>query len=150
MAVQHVMYAGWNPTSQLGESNGNSVALNAAAAGLPEGITIWLDLEGISPVSTSADVVAYCNAWFTIVNAAGYRTGLYVGANSILTSQQLYDNLNVSAYWQSGSIVPMVSVRGYCMIQTISNSYKIAGVSYDQDVIQPDNLGNLPVWAIAA
>ena len=150
MAVQHVLYAGWSPTQQLGFQNGNSAAACAQAAGLPAGINVWLDLEGINPNAQASDVIAYCNAWFSVVDAAGYVSGLYVGANCILTGDQLFNDLNVSAYWRSGSTVPMVPNRGYCMVQTISNSYRVAGVAYDQDVIQADNNGNTPTWAIAA
>jgi hypothetical protein len=33
-------------------------------------------------------------------------------------------------------------------VQTISDAFEIDGCTYDQDVIQADNLGNTPMWLI--
>ena len=148
MAVQHVAYAGWLPSVGLGHQNGSNAASCAFASGLPAGITIWLDLEGVNSSARAADVIAYCNAWCAAVSTSGYMPGLYVGANSILTGDQLYWDLTVTEYWQSGSTVPAVTTRGYCMVQTINNSLQIDGVAYDKDVIQTDALGGTPIWAI--
>jgi hypothetical protein len=118
------------------------------AVGLPEGMNIWLDLEGIAEVASSFDVIASCNAWFAEVSAAGYVPGLYVGANAILDGEELYYALSVEHYWRSGSEVPDVEVRGYCMVETIDDAYEIDGCAYDQDITQADNLGNTPMWLI--
>jgi hypothetical protein len=148
MAVQHVPYPGWTPTESLGGEYGSAAAANAQALGLPGGMNIWLDLEGIADGTSSSDVIDYCNAWFAAVSGAGYVPGLYVGTDAILDRQQLYYDLSVEYYWQSGSEVPEVEVRGYCMVQTISDAFEIDGCIYDQDVIQADNLGNTPMWLI--
>ncbi len=148
MAVQHVDYPGWMPSVTLGGQYGAAAAVNAQEVGLPGGMNIWLDLEGVADGTSSSDVIAYCNAWFAAVAGAGYVPGLYVGADAILNSQELYYNLNVEYYWQSGSEVPPVEVRGYCMVQTISDAYEIDGCTYDRDVIQADNMGNTPLWLI--
>jgi hypothetical protein len=148
MAVQHAPDPGWTPTESLGSEYGAAAVANAQAVGLPGGMNIWLDLEGIADVASSFDVIAYCNAWFAEMSAAGYVPGLYVGADAILDGEELYYALSVEHYWQSGSEVPDVEVRGYCMVQTIDDAYEIDGCAYDQDIAQADKLGNTPMWLI--
>lgn len=146
MAVQHSPAAGYSPTASLGTQYGQHAAANARAVGLPSGVSIWMDLEGVAENTLSSNVIDYCNAWYVCVLQAGYVPGLYVGAGSILTSDELYSKLRFQRYWQSGSSVPDVSERGYCMVQTISSSYVLDGVAYDLNFVQADNLGDTPFW----
>jgi len=146
MAVQHVAYQGWVPTQLLGQTNGQNAANNAQSIGLPAGVTVWLDLEGINTTTSNTDVINYVNAWSAPVAAAGYVPGLYVGANCILTGDQLYYDLNLAQYWKSGSNVPTVTTRGFCLVQTIDNSYSVGRGAYDKDVVQADNMGSTPFW----
>ncbi len=149
MAVQHCALRGWTPTEALGERYGAAAAANAALAGLPRGINLWLDLEGVKPDAPPADVIAYCNAWHVAVAAAGYLPGLYIGAGQVLTGDQLYFDLRFAYYWKPVSAyVPDVAVRGQCMTQTMNPSFVLGGVSYDEDVTETDAGGNTPVWAV--
>lgn len=145
MVVQHVETAPWTPDAGKGTRYGQAAATNAAAAGLAPGTSVWLDLEGVAAAISAADVVAYCNAWFAAVSAGGYVPGLYVGANCMLDGAQLYDDLTTQYYWKSGSSVPAVATRGYCMVQTISSSFVVSGCGYDKNVVQTDALGNTPL-----
>jgi Domain of unknown function (DUF1906) len=140
MAVQHVAAPPWTPSQQLGTQYGNNAASCAKEVGLPPGMNIWLDLEGVQSGTSAGTVTDYCNAWFAAVSAAGYVPGLYVGASAILNSTQLYEDLTVEHYWQSGSTTPEVAVRGYQMIQTIP------GGDIDIDTTQTDNLGGTVLW----
>lgn len=149
MAVQHVPPVGWAPTAALGQTYGAHAVSNAQAIGLPAGMTIWLDLEGTAAGTQAADVIAYCNTWFGLAKAAGYVPGLYVGTEAVLTSDQLYHALACGLYWKSGSHVPDIATRGYCMVQTIDDALVLDGVAYDSDVIQADRLGSTPVWCVA-
>jgi hypothetical protein len=143
MAVQHVRYPGWQPTEAMGTADGTHAAANAAAAGLPAGICVWCDLEGIA--GTDAVTIAYTNAWAETVQAAGYLPGVYIGDGVPLTSAQLYQTLSVSHYWRSQSQVANVDERGYQVIQLYPETL-VAGVSIDFDVIQKDFKGDLPAW----
>ena len=136
MPVQHVRYAGWMPNGALGTQTGQNAADNAIQVGFPAGVNVWLDLEGISPDATVEAVIAYCNNWSDATAKVGYLPGLYVGANSILDSQQLYDNLKFQHYWHSLSIVPNVAVRGYQMVQ--SGGGTLHGVGIDKNLTQAD------------
>jgi hypothetical protein len=143
VAVQHVPDSGWEPTAELGTTYGTNAASNALSIGLPEGINIWCDLEGVASGTSAANVTDYCQAWYAAVFEAGYIPGLYVGANAILTGVQL-NALSFQHYWKSMSTVPQIPVRGYQLFQglTVSNN----GLSVDPDMTQNDNLGGTVIW----
>jgi hypothetical protein len=146
MPVQHVRYAGWMPDAELGTQTGQNAADDATHVGFPPNVNVWLDLEGINPNATTEAVIAYCNSWYDAVAQAGYLPGLYVGANSILDSQQLYDNLKFQHYWHSLSLVPNVAVRGYQMVQ--SDGGTVHGVGIDKNLTQADADHGQVQWLI--
>jgi hypothetical protein len=145
MAVQHVEASGWRSIGELGQRRGQAAAENARAAGLPAGVSLWLDLEGVALNAASAEIIAYCNAWFGAVGEAGYAPGLYVGAGAGLTGAQI-EGLSCRRFWQSGSVVPALPNRGYCMTQSISSHYVLGGVAYDLCVVHDAPGGEPPVW----
>jgi len=145
MAVQHSPAPGWTPDAALGTQDGQYAVANAAAVGLPPGVTLWLDLEGVAAGVAASEVAAYGNAWYAVVAAARYVPGLYVGAAAGLDGDQLYDDLSFTQYWRSGSNVPEVAVRGYCLVQTIGDA-SIDGVPYDSDLVRADADHGTPYW----
>ena len=145
MPVQHVPEPGWSPSADLGKQYGDNAAVNADQVGFPPRINVWCDLEGISSSATAQDVIDYCNAWYDAVAAWGYLPGLYVGANSILNGEQLYE-LKFQHFWKSESDVPTVAVRSYQMVQ--SPSEPVNGIGIDRDVTYIDDEGGRPQWII--
>jgi hypothetical protein len=145
MPVQHVRVEGWVPTAALGEQDGTDAAANAADVGFESGVNVWCDLEGIRSTVQAEVVIAYCNAWYEAVSATGFTPGLYVGAKSILTDEQLYANLRFRHYWRSHSIVPNIQRRGYQLLQLwpITTLY---GIEVDFDVTQDDYIGDQVQW----
>ena len=146
MAVQHVEGEGWHPTAALGATYGANAAANAQQVGLPPGVNLWLDLEGVASGTNPAVVIDYCNAWFGAVTAAGYVSGVYVGANAILSGDDLYWRLRTQHYWKSGSTVPDISHRGYQLVQRIVAGDAVAGVAIDRNVTKTDALGGTVQW----
>lgn len=140
-AVQHVRYEGWNPDSELGTTYGQNAANNALSIGLPKGMNIWCDLEGVNTDSTTKNIIDYCNSWYDAVNSAGYVPGLYVGANTLLNGTELYNDLKFSHYWKSLSNVPSIPKRGYQLIQSLEKN-RINGLDIDNDTTQNDDLGD--------
>jgi len=134
-AVQHVARAraGWKATGALGAQYGANATANARQIGLPDGMNLWLDLENVANSSSHQDVIDYCNNWFSAVDGAGYVSGVYVGANAILTGDELFLRLKTRHYWRSGSMVPDIAHRGYQLIQHIAE--------IDRDVTRTDTLG---------
>jgi hypothetical protein len=147
MAVQHTRMPGWIPNANLGVADGGYAAHNAITAGLPSGVSVCCDLEGVAAGANAKDVMAYCNAWDEAVSAAGYLPVLYVGGACGLTADELYA-LRFTRYWKSQSLVPEVTRRGFCMIQLFP-SVTIAGVSVDVNVVQQDYQGGVPKWLVA-
>jgi hypothetical protein len=147
MAVQHAQAGKSTPSGPLGTAYGNHAVNNAVFAGLPPGISIWLDLEEVKTGTQASDVIVYCNNWFKQVADAGYLPGIYVGANSILTSAQFFHALTCSHYWKSPSRVPDIAVRGYQMLQP-KIDFKRYGIKIDENVVQADHLGGVPVALI--
>ncbi|KJV27602.1 glycoside hydrolase domain-containing protein [Luteibacter yeojuensis] len=148
MAVQHVDTQGWSPSAELGMANGQAAAANATAAGLPIGVTVWLDLEGVAARTAKQDVIDYANAWFAELAAAGYEPGVYVGASCGLTGDDLYWRLQTKHYWRGGSKVPDLPHRGYQLVQRITTKADIVnGIAIDRDVTYVDAFGDAPTWA---
>ena len=149
MAVQHVRMPGWSPTSVLGRADGIYAAYHATEVGLPAGVNIWCDLEGVKEGTSAQNVIDYCKAWHDAVANAHYVPGLYVGANSILSGSQLYHNLPFQHYWRSLSRVPEVESRGYQLVQSL-HSEPVNGIGIDDDVTQDDNKGGQVLWLAPA
>ena len=152
MVVQHPLAAGWAPDVGLGQSFGQYAAAHAGEAGIPPGVNVWLDLEGVKAGTQAADVIAFCNAWFDEVEAVGYETGVYIGASPILTADQLYWDLKTQHYWKGGSsskagVPDDIPNRGYQLIQRISNPG--ASNEFDSDVTKDDNFGGGVKWLSA-
>ncbi|HEV3052256.1 MAG TPA: glycoside hydrolase domain-containing protein, partial [Longimicrobium sp.] len=76
MPVQHVQRDhGWMPTADLGTLYGTNAAKFAQQIGFPQGVNVWLDLEGVSRSAPAEDVDAYCRNWYAAVAAARYVPG---------------------------------------------------------------------------
>jgi len=146
MAVQHVRQAGWQPNGALGQQDGQAAGQNAADVGLPAGVSIWCDLEGVQAGTPAQNVIDYCNSWFTAVAGAGYLPGLYVGFGCGLNEQQLF-NLKFQHYWRSQSNVPNVGGRGYQMIQLFPEVTR-NGIGIDIDVTQSDFKQGQAQWLV--
>lgn len=126
-------------TASLGTINGTNAANNAKGVGIPGGVTVWCDLEGVHSADSS-DTIAYVNAWASAVSAAGYVPGLYVGPNCGLSGAQLYSDLTMAHYWKAASDVPLVETRGYQMVQGLS--FTTQGISIDPDIACYDGKGS--------
>lgn len=154
MVVQHVLDPGWSPTQSLGQEYGANAAAFTRAIGVPPGVNVWCDLEGVSTGATAANVTAYCNAWAAEVSAAGYVPGLYIGWEPGLSGQQLYD-LSFQHYWGAynvdGSSTPRP--RGFQLQQKVGSGGTIGGLTteyYDDDDTETDDEGGACLWLARA
>jgi Domain of unknown function (DUF1906) len=144
MPVQHARPPGWSPDASLGQADGQEASANANATGFPTGVSLWCDLEGVNAGARAQDVIDYARAWYHAVNAAGYSPGLYVGAGTLLSGQQLFD-LPFRHYWRSSSRVADIPRRGYQLIQ-FSPAIQLNGIAIDLDVALPDSEGGSARW----
>jgi hypothetical protein len=142
--VQHVRYSGWKPSAILGQNDAQMALNHLTQVGIPKGITVYVDLEGVASGTPASDIIAYANTWHDIISKAGYIPGIYIGANAYLSSEQLYNSLKFQHYWKSLSNVPDVAVRGYEMVQL--RQINKLGILIDEDVVITDNQGNTPIF----
>jgi hypothetical protein len=148
--VQHVESAdAWTPTDDKGRQYGDVAGAYCKSLGVPAGVTVWLDLEGIALGVDAEQVIRYCNYWHDKVLTAGYEPGIYVGWRCVLTGEQLYKRLKFKRYWsaynENSDQLPIV--RGVCMSQHVARTGdKPNGIDYgiDTDLIAADRLGDLP------
>jgi hypothetical protein len=142
LLVQHCRPPGWIPSGTLGTQDANRAIAHLNAVGMPKGVNVYLDLEGVRTGTPTGDTLAFCNNWYDIIESAGYVPGIYVGANCGLSGDALYHGLKFQHYWKSGSNVPDIPTRGYEMVQTAGKS--VCGISIDEDTVMVDKLYNSP------
>lgn len=150
MPVQHVLNPGWQPTAALGTEYGTNAAAFSREIGFPAGVNVWCDLESVDTSTPAADVIAYCNAWYGAVAAAGYVPGLYVGYQPGLTGEQLYTALRFQHFWAAYNVdgVSTPHPRGWQLVQS-EGSGTVGGITtetYDADTTRVDDAGGQVVW----
>jgi hypothetical protein len=162
--LKHVLDAGlaFMPVTFAGEYKDGAAdeLAQLKALGIPAGVTVWLDLEGLDAWNTPADqLMALINAWARDIKAGGWMPGLYVGAPQPLTGKQLY-SLGVVRYWLGiGRCIGKDGLDaypdcGWCMRQDwhgqkLGMLWKNTGVFVDTNSIQCDHKGRLPAWVVA-
>jgi hypothetical protein len=152
--VNHSRLPGWLPTAAEGTLDAKRDLADFARLGVPVGVHVFFDLEGVGGDSPS-NLIAHLNAWAAAVKAAGYIPGLYVGDQSLLTSAQLYGLPDVHLYWHSGSRVVDIAgaeagpACGWSVYQGSIFDVKIFGVEIDWDFVGGDFQGRLPIGVAA-
>jgi Domain of unknown function (DUF1906) len=148
MPVQHVRQGSWRPTAAMGSGDGKHAVKHAQDIGFPPGVCVWVDLEDVDQSSKFADVMAFVTNWAGHVGGAGYRPGVYVGANHIPITPKQLASLPVVHYWKSGSNVPDVEGIGYQMVQRIFPAERHFGVDIDRDTTRVDKDGRRAHWLV--
>ncbi|HJP86563.1 MAG TPA: glycoside hydrolase domain-containing protein [Gemmatimonadaceae bacterium] len=150
MIVQYVeSESAWTPSATKGTRNGGVAASECELLGLPWGVTVWCDLEGVAPGTSSQRVIDYCNAWHAAVSGAGYVPGVYVGYRAGLTPTQLYRALRFTHYWGAYNlnVDRYPAVRGLQMKQSrarASDRPRGVGIDFQTDRVRADALGGRP------
>jgi hypothetical protein len=149
MVVQHVASEGWVPDGALGAEYGAIAAEESHGVGIPSGVTIWCDLEGVAAGVPAERVIEYCNEWHAHVARAGFVPGLYVGFGAGLDADQLYWKLRFTHYWGAYNLNrdQEPKVRGLQMKQSVpSVQQRVPGYDFEFqfDKIAADRLGGLP------
>lgn len=150
MLVQYVESdTAWIPGAVKGTRNGGVASTEAAKLGVPSGVTVWCDLEGVKPGTPAQKVIDYCNHWHAAVGAAGYVPGLYVGYHAGLGPNQLYRALRFTHYWAAYNLNSdqYPAVRGVQMKQSRrrqTDSVPDSGIDFQVDRIGTDALGSRP------
>lgn len=116
--------------------------------GIPEGATIFHDIEDTS--LTSTDIIVRSNQLSSNLQINKYISGAYYGSGCVLTSEELY-NLKVTRYWNSISREmdrnnkPVVALAGDCMMQLRPGNFtlpcEIPNFTIDANIVQQDFKG---------
>jgi len=142
-------------TPDQGTADGQLIADAARSLGFPPGVTLWCDLESSAelhgtffdpdgePVSAQT-MIAYLESWARVVTTAGYGAGLYNGPQALLSGAELSSLSLFSAFWRAESGVPDPDA-GYQLKQQHANKV-VSGVNIDEDVVERDARGVLPVF----
>ena len=150
MLVQYVeSESAWIPGAAKGTTNGGVAASEAVKLGVPWGVTVWCDLEGVAPSTSAQKVIDYCNRWHGAVSSAGYVPGLYVGYRAGLSPTQLYRSLRFTHYWGAFNLNSdqYPAVRGIQMKQSLrrkTDSVPNSSNDFQIDRISADALGGRP------
>ncbi len=147
---------GYLPVTLAAEYNdgANDEIAQLKALGIPAGVTVFLDLEGLAAFKSDPVALAgKINAWADAILAAGYIPSLYVGVPQPFTSDELW-KLRVQRYWRGqGSIRDRNNTLaeptgcGWCMTQMYP-SHTLGGVWVDSNMVGQDYKGRVPVWAV--
>jgi hypothetical protein len=157
MPVQHVeSESSWNPTEEKGRRFGRNGAEHAQQIGIPEGVTLWCDLEGVAVGTAPAQVSAYGDAWYQAVWEAGYVPGLYVGFHAVLGPEALFD-LRFRHYWGAFNLNKdeEPATRGLQMKQRESKDPALVPTGlkpgdFQIDFVRTDALGGRPTLVAPA
>ena len=150
MLVQYVESdTSWSPSGAKGSTNGGVAAAEAQRLGVPWGVTVWCDLEGVAPGTPAQRVIDYCNRWHVAVTSAGYVAGLYVGYRAGLTRTQLYRALRFTHYWGAYNlnVDQYPATRGLQMKQLqrmAKDSVPGTSIDFQVDRVSADKLGGHP------
>jgi hypothetical protein len=145
---------GYVPVSLAGEYEDGPVdeLAQLRALGIPSGVVVWLDLEGMRAFRADPEtLIAKIDAWADAIAAAGYVPGLYVGVPQPLTSAEL-TALHVVRYWRGqGSIRDRHNALaepgpGWCMVQFYPSVTR-GGVLVDANMVGQDYRARVPTWA---
>lgn len=131
------------------------------ALGIPQGASVWLDLEGMRAFKSDPVVLAgKVNAWARDIRAAGWMPCLYVGVPQPFTSAELFD-LEVQRYWHGQGSVrdrhgllaepfrTFQQCRGWNMVQA-APSMELGGVMVDYSMVLGDYRGDVPRWVTSS
>ena len=150
MVVQYVeSEESWRPDADKGSGNGRICAEETARVGVPHGVNVWCDLEGVAAGTPAKEVIEYCNNWHRAVAAEGFVPGLYVGWHCGLTPTQLYKELRFTHYWAAYNLNSdqEPATRGVQMKQgAAKKADRPPGVEldFDTDRVKKDANGGLP------
>lgn len=141
LADQLAAGVAFSPVTLALDFNAAYHIIRLRALGIPQGVTVWLDVEGVNLDAPS--IIGKINTWAAAVNGAGFEAGLYIGAGMPLTDDQLYALPLIKRYWHSVSRVPDPKVRGCCVRQIRPNDVQPTGLDIDVDIAEPDYEGDL-------
>ena len=149
MPVQHVAAENWSPSQALGARNGKDAAKHARQIGFPEGVNVWLDLEGAKASTTHETMIAYCNAWFAEVEGAGFVPGVYVVLGQFRQERAVlaFDDQTLLEVRKQGSRHSASRLSAHSVDQPQRQNRCVA---IDRNLTKNENFGGSVLWLSAS
>jgi hypothetical protein len=141
--------------------SGPSAVSQMNALGLPQGATVFLDVESEmimaetpgTPNAAVLALIAKINAWADAVESAGFHPAGYFGVPQPLTSDELW-LLRVKLYWRGmGSLrdrfnhLAEPTKSGVVMTQSYPTVVR-GGIDVDVQTLGKDYLGRSAMWCV--
>lgn len=174
--VNHSRGVGWVPSAAAGALDAQRDLVNLKRLSIPIGVHVLFDLEGVGGGKPQL-VMDHVNAHAAGIQATKNLEGVYVGAQALLDSHQLYSLLS-TLYWHSCSRVVDINGNeagpqcGWAIYQlfpddvTLTSAPAVTGlvarmrsmftpkvtpasVRIDWNVIQQDFKGRVPIGVAA-
>jgi hypothetical protein len=149
LGVQLVTYSrapGWMPSATMGAEDGDTDVVRLKALGIPEGMVVFIDLEGSG--GDAADTASWVNARAKTITQAGYIAGLYIGDSCVLDAEQLYSLPDIKRYWVAFNRGTPVPSCGVCMRQLFPPNQTLGGIYIDWDSVQADYSNRVPTMLV--
>ncbi len=124
------------------------------ALGIPGGVSVWLDVEGLKAFKSDPIVLGKkIDGWCDAIAAAGWMPCGYFGNPQPFTSRELHVR-KVVRYWKGqGRCVDRTNAlaeptNGWVMTQMFPSVTR-GGVLVDANMVGQDYRGRVPTWCLA-
>jgi hypothetical protein len=131
----------WRPADHDGAADAGAAVMAVRAAVGSLNPHVFQDLEAVD--GTTGETVGFTLRWGRAIRNSDLHAGLYFGFKVPLTPQQAFDLPDHDRYW-SDPAHHEIAVRGVAIHQGRFN-VPLMGVTIDEDVVEPDLLGGLPL-----
>lgn len=139
--VQHPRYAGWRPRDCLPEADAYCAAKAAHAAGYANGVTGYVDLEGMAADTSVDEAFEFAMKWLGVIVSEGFTPGAYWGFDQPIPPDKR-GLVGAKTHWSDAGNRQVVG-RGCAMTQ--GQQFSLMGIPFDPDEIKPDAMGETPI-----
>jgi len=143
---------GFVPYTYADAWDGPKTVAELVALGVPKGVVVVLDVEGLAATLGAAYVIGRINAWAEALSAAAFVPALYVGAGCLLSSDEL-EALAVFRYGKgmsrlvdrNGELAEPSS--GWAFVQAYPSG-QCGGVLVDFNIVGTDYKRRPLIWSV--
>jgi hypothetical protein len=144
--VQHPRFPGWRPRDCHPESDAMAACDHAHQAGYGNGVTGYVDLEGMSLDTTPEEAIEYAMRWLLITRDQGFKAGCYWGYQQPIPPQDR-GTLGAETHWSDAGMRSVVG-RGCAIHQ--GQQFSLYGIPFDPNTVRADSFGDTPTVMRAA
>jgi hypothetical protein len=145
--IMRVRLPFWKPREHNPEADAIAAVNAAKGAGYAPGTVGYIDAEGMSVDTTSAEAHTYNSRAAHVIVSEGFQGGLYDGFSEPESPIELYETHEVTTYW-SDAAHRVIPVRGVAVQQL--PQLNILGFPFDPNLVRPDREGETPMWTFPA